>query len=205
MTWAKVDDTLHSHRKVRRAGLEAMGLWLLGLSHCAAHLTDGEIHEEDVEHLCGSAKLAERLAGKLVAAGFWVRTEAGWRYHDWGDYQPTRSHVLAERARKAEAGRQGGLARARNVAQALGQAPAEAAAKQPASAGAKHPASAGAKHPGNPPPGRSRPIDPASQLGAQAPGSEPDPEPPRTIPELAAQNTAILKVLRGNGPPKDPA
>lgn len=109
MSWAKVDDRLHAHPKVRRAGLEAMGLWVLALSHVAAYLTDGRIELEDVKHLAGSKGPA--LAARLVAAGLWEPDGEGWRVHDYLELNPSAAMVKAERERKASAGRSGALSR----------------------------------------------------------------------------------------------
>lgn len=110
MTWGKIDDKLHSHPKAEDAGLEAMGLWVMALSYCVAYLTDGRITTARVSRLAGER--GEYLAGLLVDAGLWeTRQGGGWQFHDWADYQPTRAAVEADKAKKALAGRAGGLAR----------------------------------------------------------------------------------------------
>ncbi len=117
MTWAKVDDRLHGHPKVVKAGLEAMGLWALGLSHCAAYMTDGHLDETTARRLAG-ARLGP-LAARLVASGLWsVHPSGGWTYHDYLDHNPSAEQVRQERERKAEAGRRGGLSKAFNRAAA---------------------------------------------------------------------------------------
>jgi hypothetical protein len=112
MTWAKIDDRLHSHPKARKAGLEAMGLWVLCLSFCGAYNTDGHIARADVEAIGGRRALA--LAVKLVEAGLWTAGNGGWSFHDFLVYNPSAEKVAAERARKAEAGRAGGRASGRS-------------------------------------------------------------------------------------------
>lgn len=110
MAWAKIDDKLHGHPKSEQAGLEAIGLWTLALSYCAAYLTDGLVTRDRVLRLAGERGLA--LADRLVAAGLWEAIpEGGWQFHDWANYQPTKASVEADRAKKAQAGRAGGLAR----------------------------------------------------------------------------------------------
>lgn len=112
MTWGKVDDRLHRHRKARQAKLEAMGLWVLALSFCADNLTDGVILDDEVASLCdGRRAVASKLADRLVTVGLWHRVDGGYLFHDWAQYQPTRASVQAERARKAEAGRRGAESR----------------------------------------------------------------------------------------------
>lgn len=113
MTWFKVDDKLHDHRKARAAGTQAMGVWLLAGSWSADNLTDGFI-PADVLPRWGRPRDAE----KLVAVGLWHADEQdgekGWRFHEWAERQPTRAQKLAEREAKAEAGRVGGRSSGRS-------------------------------------------------------------------------------------------
>jgi hypothetical protein len=95
MTWGRVDDRLHSHPKPIEAKLEAMGLWVLGLSYCCAFLTDGFISLERVKLLAG--RRGDELAARLVTSGLWHTTKGGWQFHDWPDWQKTKAQVLGER------------------------------------------------------------------------------------------------------------
>lgn len=103
MTWFKTDDSLHSHKKAMRAGVEAMGLWVLAGSWCADQLTDGWIPDYAALRL---APNAEELAERLVKAGLWEPAERdgepGWIFHDWEQYQPSRADVEARRRSDAE-------------------------------------------------------------------------------------------------------
>lgn len=87
MTWFKVDDKLHDHRKSRKAGKAAMGVWVLAGSWCGSSGTDGFV-PENVLSRWGT----RRDAQQLVEAGFWLPDEhdgeRGWRFHDWLVYQP---------------------------------------------------------------------------------------------------------------------
>ena len=108
MTWFKVDDRLHGHVKTRRAGIEAMGLWVVVGSYCADNLTDGKIAADVPELFAGKA--GAKLAASLVKAGLWHEAEGGgWIFHDWESYQPTSAKVLADREARSEAGKKGGL------------------------------------------------------------------------------------------------
>lgn len=102
MAWFKVDDKLHSHPKRHRAGLRAMGLWVVAGSWCGDQLTDGTIPRDMLAVLGG--RPAD--ASALVAAGMWEVCEEGWRFHDWAGQNPTRADVEGkrdhERNRKAE-------------------------------------------------------------------------------------------------------
>jgi hypothetical protein len=94
VTWFKVDDKLHSHPKVQRTGLAAMGLWALAGSWSADYLTDGYIPPETLRGLGATRTHATRL----TQAGLWVPLGDGWQFHGWIDYQPSRERVLERRA-----------------------------------------------------------------------------------------------------------
>ena len=106
MPWFKVDDKLHDHQKSRAAKAKAMGVWVMAGSWCADNLTDGFV-PRSVLGRWGTPADAKRL----VDVGYWEMAEQngelGWRFHDWGDYQPKRAETLArreeDRQRKAAA------------------------------------------------------------------------------------------------------
>jgi hypothetical protein len=109
MPWFKIDDGFHGHPKVVDVSLDAVGLWTLAGSWCAKYLTDGFVPEKTVVRLGGSRE----AAGELVGAGLWVGAADGYQFKDWGDYQPLKEDVEAERAaaqermRKVRAARKG--------------------------------------------------------------------------------------------------
>ena len=96
--WFMVDDKLHSHRKAVRAGVQAMGLWVLAGSWSADHLQDGFIPDYMAARIDPDSELH---AGELVAAGFWSvaekNGEQGWQFNGWDEFQPTREAVEAKR------------------------------------------------------------------------------------------------------------
>lgn len=104
MSWFKVDDKLHSHKKAARAGVAAMGLWTVAGSWCADHLTDGFVPDYIAHRLAPGS--ADDLAMALVDAGLWTFDEEdgdkGWRFNDWDDYQPTRDEVEAKREQERD-------------------------------------------------------------------------------------------------------
>lgn len=108
MSWFKVDDTAHTHPKLRGAGTAAIGLWTLGGSYAAQYLTDGMVHA----HFAKTNATASQLA-KLVKAGLWhpaghdclrcpQPADGDYFIHDYLEYNPSRAKVVAERERAAE-------------------------------------------------------------------------------------------------------
>lgn len=104
--WFRVDDELHDHRKARKAGKAAMGVWVLAGSWSAWKGTNGFVPEDVITRWGTRAD-----AARLVAAEFWDVAEqdgeTGWRFHDWEHFQPSAETVAAWRAAESEAGRRG--------------------------------------------------------------------------------------------------
>ena len=109
MSWFKVDDGLHGHPKALDAGLPALGLWVVAGSWSAHYRLDGEVHPT-----LGRLFHGQRQAEQLVAVGLWEPTAAGWRMHDFLDFNPSAEQVQAERDAGAERAR---LSRERRAAQ----------------------------------------------------------------------------------------
>jgi hypothetical protein len=103
MSWFKVDDKLHDHRKVRKAGKSAMGVWVLAGSWSMFAEMDGFV-PDSVLARWGT----KRDAQTLVDVGFWDvaerNGESGWQFHDWLKYQPD-ARTLRSSPRGRERGR----------------------------------------------------------------------------------------------------
>lgn len=101
MAWFKVDDKLHAHKKARKAGKAAMGVWVLAGSWSADNLTDGFL-PASVLSTWGTRSDAKRL----VDVGLWapceIDGEAGWMFNDWPIYNPSREQVERKREQGAE-------------------------------------------------------------------------------------------------------
>lgn len=96
MAWFNADDKMHGHPKVRRAGLEAIGLWVVCGTYCTDFTTDGLVPAWVVESWHGGRKLAD----KLVQCGFWENAPDGdYQFLSWSEYQRTRAQVLADKER----------------------------------------------------------------------------------------------------------
>ncbi|MGV0109812.1 hypothetical protein [Arthrobacter sp. CP30] len=98
MAWFNADDKMHSHPKVRRAGLEAIGLWLVCGTYCTDFLTDGKIPGWFVD----SWPRGKTLAKKLIATDFWEADGDDYMFRNWAEYQRTKDRVLKDRARAKE-------------------------------------------------------------------------------------------------------
>jgi hypothetical protein len=94
MTWFKVDDSFHSHPKVLATSPAALGLWVVAGAWSGANLTDGFVPDSALLRLLPDSA---ELADVLVTAGLWRRAKGGYRFHDWGDYNPNSSDVKKER------------------------------------------------------------------------------------------------------------
>jgi len=94
MAWFNADDKMHGHPKVRRAGLAAIGLWVLCGTYCTDFLTDGLVPLWYIESWPDGPKLAKHL----VKCGFWESAPDGdYQFLSWGEYQRTKEKVLADR------------------------------------------------------------------------------------------------------------
>lgn len=100
---------------------------------CSKHLTDGHVTP------ASWAKRAGDAGPELIAAGLAHETSDGFMMHDYLEHQSSREEVEQVRLKRREAGRRGGLAKARKATKpvALATAPAKASAVASATAGAK--------------------------------------------------------------------
>jgi hypothetical protein len=105
MSWAKLDDQFHAHRKATKAWRghpRALGLHLLAMSYCAGHLTDGLVDDEFVEEKIPQTRERSAATDALVDAELWEREDTGWRIHDWLDFNPSKADTLAKRQKEAD-------------------------------------------------------------------------------------------------------
>ena len=102
MAWFKVDDRLHSSRKVlslpRSVRLSAIGLWALAGSWSAHEELDGYIPGYMVAELGGTP----HLVAALTKAGLWEVAEGGSKFSKWHEYQPVRADLELARAKETE-------------------------------------------------------------------------------------------------------
>lgn len=109
MAWVKVDDTFPDHPKAVGLPLDAAGLWLCGLCYANRQRTDGHVPRGVAARFgAGAADAAVRA---LVDAGLWIEDAAGWRIHDYLDYQRSREEIERAAAAARSNGRLGGRPR----------------------------------------------------------------------------------------------
>lgn len=96
MGWAKLDDRRHENVKLRKAGLEADGLDVRGITYCAANETDGFLDEAVIPMLSGVIRW-RKIVETLVKVGRWEHVEGGWKIHNYLEYNPSRIDIEAGR------------------------------------------------------------------------------------------------------------
>lgn len=97
MPWFRVDDTFSHHAKVMAAGNSAVGLWVRAGAWSMQQLTDGFVPIHVARQL-GTRVEAKRLC----EAGLWVEKDDGYLFHEWGQRQPSRAQLHADREAAAE-------------------------------------------------------------------------------------------------------
>jgi len=99
MGWFNADDKMHGHPKVRRAGLEAIGLWLVSGTYSCDYGTYGFVPDWFID----SWPRGRKLAAVLVKERMWVDGEqdgeTGFMFLSWDEYQRTKEEIEAARER----------------------------------------------------------------------------------------------------------
>jgi hypothetical protein len=109
MVWVRFDDQFPIHRKVDGLSDAAFRLHVSAIFWCVRNLTDGLVPEEDLDIVSARVRSPQRFAAELVRRKLWCQTEDGWLIHDFLEFQPSRAEVLEKRAKRAAAGRKGGI------------------------------------------------------------------------------------------------
>lgn len=97
MTWAKLSDNFHSHPKTERMGLDGAGLYAIGISYAACHLTDGFLPKPWVKK-----QAPAKLVNRLVSIGAWLEVDGGYEIADFLDYNPPRAEIEEKRRLQRE-------------------------------------------------------------------------------------------------------
>jgi hypothetical protein len=115
MPWVRFDDHYPVNRKVDGLSDTAFRLHTSAIFWCARNLTDGVVPEDDLELVTARVRAPLRFATELVrrelwhVAGYQCSSEQcppsgpdGWTIHDYFEYQPTKTKVMADKAANAE-------------------------------------------------------------------------------------------------------
>jgi hypothetical protein len=102
------DVVLATDPRVEKAGFAALALHFAAASYCAQHLTDGVVPRTVARRLLSLGD-PDAIAQRLVNAGVWEELGDSWHLIDYLAANPSRAQVLALRAKRAAAGRRGGL------------------------------------------------------------------------------------------------
>lgn len=105
MTWAKLDDSFHSHPKVRAAWYQcpaSLGLHVLAITYAADHETDGVVPGWFVAGAFAKARELQAAVAALLGAGMWREHDDGYEIHDFLQYHPSRKALAEKRQAEAE-------------------------------------------------------------------------------------------------------
>jgi hypothetical protein len=110
MSWARFDDRFHGNPKVLRAWHDqpaSVGLYVMSVTYCAQHETDGLVHDWFVASLVPRKPERAKLTGVLERGRLWVSVDEGWQIPDYLDFNPSRRDIESRRIRDAERKRRG--------------------------------------------------------------------------------------------------
>lgn len=100
MTWARIDDSFYTHRKIRRAwhrSQASIGLHAFAIAYAADHTTDGHVPPEFVMDQLPDDEQRKAAIEALIEAGLWRQNGDGYYIHDFLDYNPSRADLTARR------------------------------------------------------------------------------------------------------------
>lgn len=101
MTYVRIDDHFPQHRKILGLDDSAFALYVRSICYCATQLSNGDVIMAALPLLTRHRK-PQTLVAQLVEAELWEITLAGWRVHDYLDWQESADSVLGKRAAARE-------------------------------------------------------------------------------------------------------
>ena len=108
--YARFDIGMDEHPKIMLLSDAAFRALFESTLYSRRQLSDGFLDERIVLRKWGR-EVAEELSSNDAVKPSWVRVEGGWMIHDFGEHQTTTADIQAKR----EAGRKGGLAKAKQT------------------------------------------------------------------------------------------
>jgi hypothetical protein len=107
--YAKFDIGMDEHTKIMFLSDAAFRALFESTLYSRRQLTDGFLDERVVKRKWG-AEVAAELSSNDAERPSWIKVEGGWMIHDFAEHQTTTLDI----ERKREAGRKGGLAKAKH-------------------------------------------------------------------------------------------
>ena len=107
MSYARIDDLLPHHRKVRALGplaFPGFGLYVASVAFAQRELTDGIVLRSDLPAIIPGQRPASRLLAGLVEVHLWDALgdgRDGWRIHDYLDWNDSAAIRRAKLAKDA--------------------------------------------------------------------------------------------------------
>jgi hypothetical protein len=101
MAWARLDDMLPMHPKVRALSDAAFRLYICAICWSNLHLSDGYIPSQHLRYM-SDVRRPQQCAEQLVQADLWEKVDDGWWIHDYLQYQPSAEKVRQEREAKQQ-------------------------------------------------------------------------------------------------------
>lgn len=152
MSWARLDDGMPENEKVADLSDAAFRAQVTAICYAARNLTDGYVPLRFARQYARTNKVLKELTAALwhlpnalcEQCRRWPEAKEavkgktdGYYIHDYLDYNPTRTHVMEELARRQGSKVNGGRARAATAARGAG---GKFTSRQPALSPADHPA-----------------------------------------------------------------
>lgn len=91
MAWVRLHDAAMTHPKIGKLSDKAFRLWVWGLSYCQMYLTDGLIEPSAIP------LRLKRASEGLLQVGLWEPYAAGFKVHDYLDWNDSKEIVMQKR------------------------------------------------------------------------------------------------------------
>jgi len=101
MPWARIDDMLPVHPKIRTLSDSAFRLYISAICWSNLNSTDGHIPSKHLRFI-SDVRRPHQCVEQLLEAGLWETAPEGWRIHDYLEYQPSAEKVRRERESKQQ-------------------------------------------------------------------------------------------------------
>lgn len=112
MSWVKLDDRFAGHPKVRKAwkrSRASIGLYVMAVTYCAQHETDGVVDLDWADDMLPQAKERDAAIEALVTAGLMHRLDdERLEIHDYLEHNESREQAEARREKDRERKARGG-------------------------------------------------------------------------------------------------